>query len=227
MSTTPLPGSGSGSGPVPPPPNMPPGAQAGVGGLGGPPGSGLPPPSRRRPYPQDLQDSERAAIILAIIGLGFTLVVPVILLVTQQFHRVERADERAVSLGLTVLFASIAWMFLLRLAGSLDRGESLGIESHWGGLGGGVGGFRISRPVVYLFCAITFGALAAAAVSRYPTPVVEEMPVEKEEGDTGGTGPDAKAPPAPDNKPSPAPAAPPAATPPAPANQTAPAPASP
>jgi hypothetical protein len=117
-------------------------------------------------------------LVFVVAGsLVFMLVAPVTMLLTKHLHRVSRADEKMVALGLGVLFASIGLIFLTRLTRSLEEGESLGVESHWGGLGGGVGGWRVSRPVGYLFCVMTFGALAAVAVSRYPDPPPPESTI--------------------------------------------------
>jgi hypothetical protein len=113
--------------------------------------------------------------MFVVVGsLVFLLVTPVAMLLTESLHHDSRADEKMVALGFGALFASIALVFLTRLTRSLEAGEALGIESHWGGLGGGIGGWRISRPVSYLLCAMTFGALAAVAVSRYPDPLPTE-----------------------------------------------------
>jgi hypothetical protein len=113
--------------------------------------------------------------MFVVVGsLVFLLLAPLAMLLTERFHDDPRADEKMVALGLGVLFACIALVFLTRLTRSLEAGETLGLESHWGGLGGGVGGWRISRPVGYLFCVMTFGALAAVAVSRYPDPPPSE-----------------------------------------------------
>jgi hypothetical protein len=122
---------------------------------------------------------DRGLMFVVVGSLVFLLVAPLAMLLTARFHHDPRADEKMVALGLGVLFASIALMFLTRLTRSLEAGETLGLESHWGGLGGGVGGWRISRPVGYLFCVMTFGALASVAGSRYPDPPPSEL--------TGGT----------------------------------------
>lgn len=45
----------------------------------------------------------------------------------------------------------------------------LWLESHWGGLGGGLGGWRVSNALVYLVVFAFFGGLAIAAVSMAPT----------------------------------------------------------
>ncbi len=151
---TPTPPAGSGGGAPPPPP------------ASAPP---LPLTSAPPLPPTTLWEQvERWSLYAVAASLAFTLVIPLALLVTERLHRVAHADEKMVALGLGVLFASITLMFLTRFIRSLEGGESLGVESHWGGLGGGVGGWRVSRPVGYLFCVMTFGALTAVAVSRYP-----------------------------------------------------------
>jgi hypothetical protein len=158
----------SGGNPPPPPVGSGLPGQAGIGGLGGP---GLtPPPGLRGAPPRPARMWQQVERSLVAISLAFTLVMPVVMLLTEHLHHDSRADEKMVALGLGLLFASIALMFLTRLTRSLEGGESLAVESHWGGLGGGVGGWRVSPPLGYLFCVMTFGALAAVAVSQYPDP---------------------------------------------------------
>jgi hypothetical protein len=41
----------------------------------------------------------------------------------------------------------------------LMTGESVYLESHWGGLGGGLGGWRVSRALSALLGAIAFASL--------------------------------------------------------------------
>jgi hypothetical protein len=92
---------------------------------------------------------------------------PVVALMTARLHGIARADEKVLALGMAILFGSITLACLARLAKSAERGETFGVESHWGGLGGGVGGWRISAPLGYFVCAVTFGALMGLAVSLY------------------------------------------------------------
>jgi uncharacterized membrane protein len=111
--------------------------------------------------------AERLAIWLLPWIIVITLVGVTVLLLTPDIDRVSRADEKLLAVGMAALFAALAVLFLARLIGSLESGESLGVESHWGGLGGGVGGWRVSRAAVYLICTATFAALAAVAMSTY------------------------------------------------------------
>lgn len=43
----------------------------------------------------------------------------------------------------------------------LMTGESVHLESHWGGLGGGLGGWRVSRALSALLGAIAFASICA------------------------------------------------------------------
>jgi hypothetical protein len=47
-----------------------------------------------------------------------------------------------------------------------DRGQPFGVESHWGGLGGGLGGWRVSPQVIYLVVALAFAGMLTALASR-------------------------------------------------------------
>jgi hypothetical protein len=141
------------------------------------------PPLPKNPW----EEVERALVRTIPAILVITLILTVGLLVTQRLHGLVRADEKMLILGVSVLFASVALVFLTRLIRSLEDGELLGIESHWGGLGGGVGGWRISMPVAYFIGVATFAALAAVAVSHYSTPDVATTSTTSATSTTGTT----------------------------------------
>ncbi|HYO77829.1 MAG TPA: hypothetical protein VE010_15325 [Thermoanaerobaculia bacterium] len=124
-------------------------------------------PSPATPRASSWERAESLALLLLPVIVLLTVAGTTLLLVMPNVDRTARADEKLLAMGIAALFANIAVIFLARLIGGLDRGDSLGIESHWGGLGGGVGGWRISRVTVYLICTVTFAALAALALSEY------------------------------------------------------------
>lgn len=70
-------------------------------------------------------------------------------------------------LGLSVavllgFFGFLTAFFAGRFARAVDSDpDRPGFESHWGGLGGGLGGWRVSTSLVYLMAAIAFGGLLA------------------------------------------------------------------
>jgi hypothetical protein len=81
------------------------------------------------------------------------------------------------------VFGSAALFFAERLVGALERGERVSFESAWGGLGGGLGGWRLTSPLVYLVASAIFGALLlAVAVQEMarlaPLPAAEEPTAE-------------------------------------------------
>ncbi|WP_125486418.1 hypothetical protein [Edaphobacter aggregans] len=51
---------------------------------------------------------------------------------------------------------------------NLLRGGRLDVESNWGGLGGGLSGWRVSGPLAFLFLSIGLFALLVAAISNDP-----------------------------------------------------------
>jgi hypothetical protein len=60
---------------------------------------------------------------------------------------------------ITDAFVLSAWLFVR----SMEREERIELQSHWGGLGGGLGGWRLSRSLVFLgTTAVTFILLANA-----------------------------------------------------------------
>jgi hypothetical protein len=67
--------------------------------------------------------------------------------------------------GVVSLLASLTLWFLIHFAREIELDGNLHIESHLGGLGGGVGGFRISRSILHLVGAICFGVLLVLAYS--------------------------------------------------------------
>lgn len=72
------------------------------------------------------------------------------------------AAVAALALGALVF----GWLLIMNLL----EGDSLSIESNWGGIGGGLGGWRVSASVGYLLATLAFGgALAATALQSVDT----------------------------------------------------------
>jgi hypothetical protein len=63
-----------------------------------------------------------------------------------------------------VLFGTLTLYFTMYTASFLLAGHSLAMESNWGGLGAGMGGWRVSRSMVFLFLAIFFGWSTVALI---------------------------------------------------------------
>ncbi|MDP3749699.1 MAG: hypothetical protein Q8Q88_21930 [Phenylobacterium sp.] len=70
---------------------------------------------------------------------------------------------RATLIGVCGLATLLILFFTLE---TLRRAEGLFLESHWGGLGGGLGGWRISPAAVLVFLLLVF-ASATVAVGLY------------------------------------------------------------
>jgi hypothetical protein len=64
------------------------------------------------------------------------------------------------------ILATATLIFVLLFGLAMRRGIPPGIESHWGGLGGGLTGLQISQSLTYLIAAIVFGILFAAFLLR-------------------------------------------------------------
>jgi hypothetical protein len=63
------------------------------------------------------------------------------------------------------ILAAITIVMIRGFFYSMKEGESLSVESNWGGFGGGGGGWRLSRPLTYLIgLMFSAGLLAAIAV---------------------------------------------------------------
>ena len=98
--------------------------------------------------PTDTNDT--AALLF--IALGGTLVFAVI--------RGELTAVRAAALAL--LGALTLWCAAAFFAAMRD-GRWPAVETHWGGLGGGLGGWRAAPSLVYLMATLGFGAMFTAA----------------------------------------------------------------
>jgi len=74
------------------------------------------------------------------------------------------------TLLLTVL-GLVLLVLLLAFASSLRKGDSVAIESHWGGLGGGISGWHMSAPLIYLLGIVfLLGVSVTMAWRMFPAP---------------------------------------------------------
>ncbi|HKV12884.1 MAG TPA: hypothetical protein VJ725_32375 [Thermoanaerobaculia bacterium] len=77
----------------------------------------------------------------------------------------NRATPYLVNGGLAVL-ALLTVVFTISFFREIsqDRPAGIGIETSWGGFGGGLGGWKISPSLVYLLASLVFGSLLCMAV---------------------------------------------------------------
>ena len=61
-------------------------------------------------------------------------------------------------------------VFIVLFIRMLESGDSPQLESHWGGIGGGLGGWRLSGSLTYLAAATVFGVLFAFFVLHLDSP---------------------------------------------------------
>jgi len=74
-----------------------------------------------------------------------------------------------------ILIAFLVLMLVIIFVRALNRGEGVTIESNWGGLGGGIGGFQLSAPLIYLLGIVFLLAVASALAWRiFPPPATEQ-----------------------------------------------------
>ncbi|MFZ1010731.1 MAG: hypothetical protein WAN65_28080 [Candidatus Sulfotelmatobacter sp.] len=69
----------------------------------------------------------------------------------------------------TILLIVVGLLLLILIAAlihSLSRGEAVSVDSHWGGLGGGIAGWRLSAPLVYLLGIAFLLAVSSALAWR-------------------------------------------------------------
>lgn len=98
-----------------------------------------------RLYPIVFVSAICAAIALIVYGVAFRSITPAF---------------GAYLVVLCVSLASSVALFLTRIR----REGRLGIESNWGGLGGGLSGWRVSASVIFLLISIGLFALLASAI---------------------------------------------------------------
>jgi hypothetical protein len=72
--------------------------------------------------------------------------------------------------------AAITVILFFLFVGEMRKGSETGIETHWGGFGGGLGGWSISRPLVYLLAALAFGCLLAVLSAEGLKPLSPRAP---------------------------------------------------
>lgn len=66
----------------------------------------------------------------------------------------------------TLVCVAFAFFFLVLLVRDLERGEQVGVHPRWTGLGGGGGGWTLTRPAVYILLALVFGL--SGAILHHP-----------------------------------------------------------
>lgn len=155
--------------------------QSGVGGLGSPPG--LPPGIEPR-----LAASPKlgAALWSAIaLALGVSLSFGYFLGTSQiASSLIVGLPSPVIGLLIRVVFfgALTTTLFVLFIRESL-REDQPRIDTHWGGFGGALGGWTVSRSLVYLGAAVLFGALMA--LTSYPTSVEPQQDGDQQETSNG------------------------------------------
>lgn len=87
--------------------------------------------------------------------------------------------------ALVIALASAALVSGHRCLEALGRGEAIGIESHWGGLGGGAGGWRLLPATAMFFLSLSF--ISAAIIVALAEPAAVHASPEKPRPEPGAT----------------------------------------
>jgi hypothetical protein len=93
----------------------------------------------------------------------------------------ETAALTLFALGTVVAVALFLW--------AVRRGDLPQIESHWGGLGGGMGGWRMSASMAYLLMAAIFGSLFTVVTMKWTAETKNPSAAAIEEGKKGSPTP--------------------------------------
>ncbi len=99
--------------------------------------------------------ADRAALLLGVAIAGIVI----LLLVTAVMGRIN-----PISAALIIICGTLALFAGMHVVEGLARGETIEVNSHWGGLGGSMGGWRLSPLATMLIVAlILLGATLAAS----------------------------------------------------------------
>lgn len=76
-----------------------------------------------------------------------------------------------------ILLVALLFTLIGVFVRAVGRGEGVSVESHWGGLGGGLGGFQVSPPMIYLLGIMLLLTISSAVAWRaYAPPEKEDAP---------------------------------------------------
>ncbi len=105
---------------------------------------------------------------LSARGLGAISASVILALITLCDSAVRANALEPLSAGLVLVFGALALVAFVAAVDLVQRGQGVEFESRWGGLGGGLGGWRLSPVAVLIAIGLLF-AIAAAAAARPPT----------------------------------------------------------
>ena len=84
---------------------------------------------------------------------------------------VKHTELSAVRAGLLFVLGSLTMWFAALFSLAMRASHWPAVETQWGGLGGGIGGWRVSPAFIYLFGTLAFGSLLTViALQPPPTP---------------------------------------------------------
>ena len=121
------------------------------------------------------------------LALGAGVVLGVLVLLSALLGQISFARA-----ALVIVFSVLA-VVTGRLALERASDNTIGVESHWGGLGGGLGGWRISPVIVRSVLALGFAGAAVSAVFEPPKPAPTAKTGEQPPQGDGNTGADSAA----------------------------------
>lgn len=112
-------------------------------------------------------------------GWGFKALLPSIIQIACMFGIVAGAavlgyaslihrSMSALHAGFLMVVIVLTGTSFVLFSRSLEAEKQLFIESHWGGLGGGLGGWRVSRSLTYLLVTVPLALLLWHSVQTYP-----------------------------------------------------------
>lgn len=124
-----------------------------------------------RPGPAEAAD-RRSLAGVAIV----TLVVLMFGLLMIMAATAKTSPLPPVRAGLIFLCGTLALLAGLRTIRLLGSGESIQFETNWGGIGGGMGGWRLSPAAAFAFLAIVFASATVAVALAVSAPPAAKAP---------------------------------------------------
>jgi len=120
-------------------------------------------------------------------AIAYAAVLPLVLLATILLIAAAVASGRLEPgpAALALVLILLATLGGLQTYDSLGKGEEIGIESHWGGLGGGSGGWRLLPPTGLAILTLAFAGAAMALVVGKTNPAGNTTNVESKVVETG------------------------------------------
>lgn len=118
------------------------------------------------PQPDRSRLDPTATVVPALVAFAFGFLGLVAVLVVWLVD--EEHDPALLKGGIITFLAGMTVGFVWLLLGRLRDRDLPRIESHWGGFGGGLGGWQLSESMAYLIVAVALAVMLVATAAPQP-----------------------------------------------------------